>query len=143
MLKEPLSREQVEHICKHGVEDGHYFTRVGAAQSILATDAALRAQLAAMTAERGVWEQAAQFWETVDAGEMAKQYPTEQYPKWRDIFAAWCRDQSTERPPAIDIKRFERAPCYLCGYGGCGYYQPDTHPCAKYYHEAVEERPPV
>lgn len=51
-MSEPLTREQVEHICKHGVEDGHYFTRVGAAQSILATDATLRAQLAAMTADR-------------------------------------------------------------------------------------------
>ena len=47
----------------------------------------------------------------------------------------------TERPP-IDIKRFEQAPCFLCGYNGGGYYQPDTHPCAREYHQAIE-RPPA
>ena len=41
-----LTREQVEHICKHGIEDGHLFTRIGAAHSILAHDAALRARIA-------------------------------------------------------------------------------------------------
>jgi hypothetical protein len=34
----------------------------------------------------------------------------------------------------LDRKRFERAPCYLCGYNGEGYYQPDKHPCAARYH---------
>lgn len=48
--------------------------------------------------EQGVWEQAAKFWETVDASEMAKQYPSEQYPKWRDIFVAWCRAQQEPQP---------------------------------------------
>lgn len=33
------------------------------------------------------------------------------------------------------IRRFEQAPCYLCGYNGPNYYQPDTHACAKQYHE--------
>jgi hypothetical protein len=37
---------------------------------------------------------------------------------------------------AIDKARFERAPCYLCGYNGPGYYQPDTHPRAAEYHAA-------
>lgn len=26
------------------------------------------------------------------------------------------------------------APCFCCGYNGRGYYQPDTHPCAKRHH---------
>lgn len=29
--------------------------------------------------------------------------------------------------------------CYLCGYNGERYYQPDTHPCAKMYHDAQLE----
>ena len=50
-----LTRAQVEHICKHGVEDGHYFTRVGAAKSILAHDAALRFALEEVQAtNRGI-----------------------------------------------------------------------------------------
>jgi chromosome segregation ATPase len=38
-------------------------------------------------------------------------------------------------PPIIDIKRFEQAPCYLCGYNGQKYYQPKTHPCAQKYQD--------
>ena len=34
----------------------------------------------------------------------------------------------------IDRARFEKAPCYLCGYNGPGYYQPGTHSCAAKYH---------
>lgn len=34
----------------------------------------------------------------------------------------------------LERKRFERAPCYLCGYNGEGYYQPGNHPCAAMYH---------
>lgn len=33
---------------------------------------------------------------------------------------------------------FEEGPCYLCGYNGPGYYQPQTHPCAARYHAALE-----
>lgn len=33
---------------------------------------------------------------------------------------------------------FEEGPCYLCGYNGPGYYQPQTHPCAARYHAAME-----
>lgn len=29
----------------------------------------------------------------------------------------------------------EQAPCFCCGYNGPGYYQPDSHPCAKRHHE--------
>lgn len=34
---------------------------------------------------------------------------------------------------------FERAPCYICGYNGGGYFQPETHPCAREYQEQVEK----
>lgn len=27
-------------------------------------------------------------------------------------------------------------PCYICGYNGEGYFNPDKHPCAAVYHEA-------
>lgn len=30
---------------------------------------------------------------------------------------------------------FKSPPCYLCGYNGPRYYQPDTHPCAAKYHD--------
>ena len=36
----------------------------------------------------------------------------------------------------VKTKRFEEGNCPLCGYNGPGYFQPDKHPCAKYYHEA-------
>ena len=42
-----------------------------------------------------------------------------------------------EEPVTIDKARFEQAPCYLCGYNGPGYYQPDTHKCAALYHGYV------
>jgi hypothetical protein len=37
----------------------------------------------------------------------------------------------------FDLRRFERAPCYLCGYNGECYYRPEFHPCAALYHERV------
>lgn len=35
---------------------------------------------------------------------------------------------------------FESPPCYLCGYNGPRYYQPDTHPCAAKYHDPPIDR---
>jgi hypothetical protein len=35
----------------------------------------------------------------------------------------------------MDKARFLTAPCYICGYNGPGYFQPETHPCAKEFHE--------
>ena len=29
--------------------------------------------------------------------------------------------------------------CFVCGYNGPGYYQPDTHPCAKRHHRLFKE----
>ena len=40
-----LSREQIEYICKHDVEDGHLFTRIGAANCILIHDQAMREEV--------------------------------------------------------------------------------------------------
>lgn len=34
----------------------------------------------------------------------------------------------------IDRQRFITAPCYLCGYRGAGYFQPESHICAMLYH---------
>ena len=31
-------------------------------------------------------------------------------------------------------KWFSEDPCFLCGYNGEGYYQPNAHSCAKHYH---------
>ena len=39
-----------------------------------------------------------------------------------------------ERAP-MDRRRFEHAPCYICGYNGPGYFQPATHKCAKQFHD--------
>lgn len=35
---------------------------------------------------------------------------------------------------AHNRRRFEAAPCFLCGYNGERYFQPETHHCANYYH---------
>jgi len=34
----------------------------------------------------------------------------------------------------MDRARFEKAPCYLCGYNGPEYFQPEQHLCAERYH---------
>jgi hypothetical protein len=34
----------------------------------------------------------------------------------------------------------EEAPCFCCGYNGPGYYQPDTHPCAKRHHKLTANK---
>jgi hypothetical protein len=40
----------------------------------------------------------------------------------------------------LDVKRFEAAPCYLCGYKGHSYFQPNMHVCAERYHAAIRAR---
>lgn len=32
----------------------------------------------------------------------------------------------------------EDAPCFVCGYNGQGYFQPDKHACAARHHEAID-----
>lgn len=39
----------------------------------------------------------------------------------------------------INRERFEKSPCYLCGYNGPGYFQVETHPCAEFYHKSGED----
>jgi len=29
----------------------------------------------------------------------------------------------------------EKPPCFVCGYNGPGYFQPDKHPCAERHHK--------
>lgn len=39
----------------------------------------------------------------------------------------------------INVERFrDNPPCYLCGYNGPGYFQPEQHKCAAYYHAAIK-----
>lgn len=46
-----------------------------------------------------------------------------------------------QQPAAVDEARFRKAPCYLCGYNGSGYFQPETHPCAARYHATQHQEP--
>ena len=48
---------------------------------------------------------------------------------------------SAALPERIDLKRFQKAPCYICGYNGPNYYQPEVHECAGLYHEQTNEMP--
>ncbi len=50
-------------------------------------------------------------------------------------------DWIAQQPAAVDRARFRKAPCYLCGYNGAGYFQPETHPCAALYHAAQRQEP--
>lgn len=60
-----------------------------------------------------------------------------------DAILAHVEAQAAEikrlRKLAMSTHLFEEAPCFLCGYNGPGYYQPEQHPCAALYHEAMEE----
>jgi hypothetical protein len=60
--------------------------------------------------------------------------------RWRIIHAARASEPRAERLPEIDVKRFEQAPCYLCGYNGTEYFAPETHSCAGAYHRVVRAR---
>lgn len=46
--------------------------------------------------------------------------------------------RGAERPAHMDKRRFEKAPCYICGYNGPNYFQPATHRCAA-EHQAVPQ----
>ena len=49
-------------------------------------------------------------------------------------------EPATVADDPIDPARFTQAPCYLCGYTGPDYYQPEVHRCAGDYHKAVAAR---
>ena len=34
----------------------------------------------------------------------------------------------------FELGEMDSPPCFVCGYNGEGYYQPDKHPCAKRHH---------
>ena len=40
----------------------------------------------------------------------------------------------------LSPEKFERAPCYRCGYNGPNYYHPDVHKCALQYHNILDLR---
>lgn len=54
----------------------------------------------------------------------------------RDAWAEIDRLKEQYARIIVQTKRFEEGNCPICGYNGPGYFQPDKHPCAKYYHEA-------
>lgn len=35
----------------------------------------------------------------------------------------------------FEMGAMNRPPCFKCGYSGPGYFQPETHPCAKLHHD--------
>lgn len=53
---------------------------------------------------------------------------------WVGTVARKALHPPAEKGQPIDRARFEQAPCYLCGYNGHGYFQPDRHKCAALYH---------
>lgn len=57
------------------------------------------------------------------------------------IYGVRVIERILAQQPAVDRARFRKAPCYLCGYNGPGYFQPETHPCAALYHAAQHQEP--
>jgi hypothetical protein len=47
-----------------------------------------------------------------------------------DALAARCAELEDLLMPSL----FAKAPCFICGYNGAGYFKPSTHPCAARYH---------
>lgn len=57
----------------------------------------------------------------------------------KQLAAAYEAGRKDERGRAnFEVKRFMKAPCYLCGYNGHSYYQPSVHKCAEIYHAALK-----
>lgn len=60
--------------------------------------------------------------------------------------AVVARAESAERQVrALQDRLFMRgemalAPCFVCGYNGPNYYQPDVHPCAARHHAALAQQ---
>lgn len=64
--------------------------------------------------------------------------------RYQERMDAFLTDQPSAAPRCscpFDRKRFESAPCYICGYNGPGYFQTKTHSCAAAYHAADEDVP--
>ncbi len=68
----------------------------------------------------------------------------EQAEQYSELIAQLHRDVA-ERD--VEIKRLRKycfkaglmaeAPCFNCGYNGPGYFNPETHACAKFHHKAL------
>lgn len=39
---------------------------------------------------------------------------------------------------AFSLGAMERAPCFVCGYNGHSYFQPNVHPCAERHHRLFD-----
>lgn len=52
----------------------------------------------------------------------------------QELFICTEQQHAEDTGGRFDRKRFEQAPCYLCGYNGEGYYSSNIHPCAAIYH---------
>ena len=51
--------------------------------------------------------------------------------------------RALEKIEDLEIRLFklgamQEAPCFKCGYSGPGYFQPNTHECAKLHHKYYE-----
>lgn len=71
----------------------------------------------------------------------ATRAPNAHTPQLVELAIAMRTAALAQQPAAVDRARFRKAPCYLCGYNGPGYFQPETHPCASLYHAAPHQEP--
>lgn len=86
-------------------------------------------------------------WEGGDTSAVNARYLAACSPANMTAILAHVQAQAAEikrlRKLAMTTHLFEEAPCFLCGYSGPGYYQPEQHPCAALYHVAMEEKESV
>jgi|GEM_PF-6082612 len=61
------------------------------------------------------------------------------------ILAKYIRNNAEEENRLEDMLfemgAMEKPPCFVCGYNGPGYFQPDKHPCAEKHHKLCKVRP--
>lgn len=55
------------------------------------------------------------------------------------------RESAEQRERELQDRLFARgemaqAPCFVCGYNGPNYFQPDVHPCAARHHAAIAQQ---
>lgn len=83
------------------------------------------------------------------------QIATEERGHWYSPAAVSDMLSASRRPQSLQIKelkgklrrledmllaagRMEQAPCFICGYNGAGYFQPQQHRCAARHHKLRE-----
>lgn len=121
-MSEILSENELQMI-----EDLHRYSDTGQSRTIrhlIASHRQLQAERDALKAELEFHKQAALNFIDLSA-ELQKQ---------RDALKAELAEEKWKHGD------FEIAPCFICGYNGQGYYQPDTHPCASEYHRRREAK---